>query len=122
LFRSVFVLIVFLCGFVAAIGCPLHRTGATPSSSIWNVAYADGAHIPSAAQQLSPDTPSSPGDRVRLVADQKTGVLRVVIDGKPVAWLDASGFHVVQDIEYGGSITDTGSADLEKRAGAPGAH
>jgi hypothetical protein len=56
------------------------------------------------------------------VADQKAGVLRVVIDGKSVAWLDASGLHVIQDIEYGGSISDTGSADLEKRAGGSGAH
>ncbi len=117
MFRSVLVFVVFLCSFVAAIGCPLHRTGATPSGSIWNVASADGFNVPSAAQQLSPDTPPSSGDRVRLVADQKAGLLRVVIDGKVVAWFDPSGFHVIQDIEYGGSITDTGSADLAKRAG-----
>jgi hypothetical protein len=55
------------------------------------------------------------------VADQKAGLLRVVIDGKPVAWFDASGLHVIQDVEYGGSIGDTGSANLEKRAGASGA-
>ena len=115
MFRSVLVFVVFLCSFVAAIGCP--RNGATSSSSIWNVASADAVHVPSAAQPLSVDAPSSPGDRVRLVADQKAGLLRVVIDGKVVAWFDPSGFHVIQDIEYGGSITDTGSADLAKRAG-----
>jgi hypothetical protein len=58
--------------------------------------------------------------RVELIPDQKAGALRVVIDGKPVAWFDADGLHVLQNIEYGGTVSDTGTEHLEVRGA--GAH
>lgn len=70
---------------------------------------------PAAAQ------PQSSGKRVELVTDQKQGVLRVVIDGKPVAWFDADGLHVPKSIEYGGTISDSGTENLEKQARGAGA-
>jgi hypothetical protein len=60
--------------------------------------------------------------RVELIPDQKSGALRVVIDGKPVAWFDADGLHVLQNIEYGGTVSDTGTEHLEKQARGARAH
>jgi hypothetical protein len=71
---------------------------------------------PAAAQ------PQSSGKRVELVPDQKAGALRVVIDGKPIAWFDADGLHVPENIEYGGTISDSGTENLEKQGRGAGAH
>jgi hypothetical protein len=114
------VLVVLWCPASAVAGEP-HPASPAALSPVGDEASAAEPPGSTAAQQLALDAPSSSGDRVRLVADQKAGVLRVVIDGKSVAWFDASGLHVNQNIEYGGTLSDTGSAYLEKRAGDSGA-
>ena len=58
-----------------------------------------------------------PGERptpVSIVTDQDKGTITFMIDGKPAARIDRDGLRVVGDIKYGGTITDTGSADAEK--------
>ncbi len=60
-------------------------------------------------------------DRIRLVTDQSAGVVRIVIDGKEVARFTADGLQVRDAIEYGGTITDTGTAYFDHRTGGSGA-
>lgn len=45
---------------------------------------------------------------VSIIEDQDAKAFRFMIDGQEVARLDASGLHIRESIEYGGSITDTG--------------
>lgn len=61
-------------------------------------------------------------DRTAIFADQEAGTIRIVVGGKPAAWFDAEGLHVIQAIEYGDTLTDTGTRYLEDKAGASGAH
>jgi len=51
--------------------------------------------------------------RVMIVPDQKEGAVRFVIDGQEQARIDATGLHVVGDINYGGALTDTGRPQAE---------
>jgi hypothetical protein len=51
---------------------------------------------------------AKPRDRVEIQTDQAKGVVRFVIDGKPVAAFDKVGLHVDGDVMYGGVIEDTG--------------
>ncbi|RVI30870.1 hypothetical protein [Sinorhizobium meliloti] len=44
--------------------------------------------------------------RVTFLTDQQAGVVRIVIDGKEVARIDATGLYVHGDIAYTGTITD----------------
>jgi len=44
-----------------------------------------------------------------VVTDSVRGVIRFMIEGKEVARIDENGLHVANNIEYGGSITDTGA-------------
>lgn len=74
---------------------------------------------PAAAQQTGPGKPenapestkeSAQADQpaTRIEVSEETGIIRFIIEGEERARLDASGFHVREDIEYGGTITDTG--------------
>jgi hypothetical protein len=116
-----FLLSVFLWCPASAVAGEPHPASPAALSPVGDGASAAEPPGSTAAQQPALESPSSSGDRVRLVADQKAGRLRVIIDGKVVAWFDTTGLHAIQDIEYGGSITDAGSAYLEERAGAAGA-
>jgi hypothetical protein len=53
----------------------------------------------------------------QIVVDQQAGIIRFVIDDVEQARLDAGGLHVNGDINYTGTITDTGqhTATAEKR-------
>ena len=50
-------------------------------------------------------------ERVTVVSDQKSGALRVVIDGSTVMTVDAQGVRVTGDLTYSGMFRDTGEAD-----------
>lgn len=76
---SGFVLVASFCGFVTS------------------AAAAPGAPILTDSKQT---------DRVQFVTDQKEGVVRIVIDGKEIVWIDSSGLYVRGDIAYKGTITD----------------
>ncbi len=53
-------------------------------------------------------------DRVQIIEDEDSGVLRIVIDGKEVALIDADGIHVEGDIDFTGQITDIGNFKKER--------
>jgi hypothetical protein len=121
LLRRISFFVVFLWCLASAVDIPLSTsTDSTARHSTWHVASAaesDG----SAAARSQPAVPATSGKRVELLPDQKAGALRVVIDGTPVAWFDADGLHVRQNIEYGGTISDIGTEHLEKQARGAGA-
>jgi hypothetical protein len=55
---------------------------------------------------------------VAIVEDQEHGTFRFMIDGQETARLDAEGFHVRESIDYGGVLTDTGTAYYDAHAAA----
>ena len=50
---------------------------------------------------------AEPADKVEIVTDEGAGAVRIVIDGREVATIDADGLHVTGDIEYTGAVRDT---------------
>lgn len=54
-----------------------------------------------------------------IVEDQEAGAFRFLIDGKEVARLDGEGLHLRESIEYGGVLTDTGTAHYDEHAAVP---
>ena len=68
---------------------------------------------------LAEDTVSSvqsdaPLPATRIVTDEENNTVTIFIDGKPVVQINKDGLHVVESINYGGVLTDTGSAYVEK--------
>lgn len=51
---------------------------------------------------------SAKQEAVRIEMDQEAKAFVFVIDDEPVAMLNKDGLHVVEDIKYGRSLTDTG--------------
>lgn len=60
--------------------------------------------------QKSPVSRPFAADDTRIVSDQKAGVIRFIVKGKEQAYLDESGLHVRNDIQYGGVMADTSYA------------
>jgi hypothetical protein len=58
-------------------------------------------------------SPPSPPQRVQLIEDQNAGAVRVVVDGKEIARVDANGLHVRGDIAYGGVSLDYGGSGFD---------
>ena len=56
--------------------------------------------------------------RVSIVEDQQAAAFRFVIGEKIVAVLDAEGLRVRQSMEYGGTLTDLGTAYFDSRVNA----
>lgn len=71
---------------------------------------------PALAEQPAQSVTPQQGDRVQIIADQEAGAVRIVIDGQPVAIIDATGLHVRGSVSYGGTMTDYGSSDFEAHA------
>ncbi len=59
------------------------------------------------------DAKETSHDRVQIIEDEKSGVVRIVIDKKEVVLIDAKGIHVNGDIDFTGSITDIGNTKKE---------
>lgn len=53
-------------------------------------------------------------DSTRLAVDTARGIISIIIEGKEVGRFDKNGLHLLSDLTYGGTITDTGSAYVEK--------
>ena len=53
--------------------------------------------------------------QTRIAVDEKTNVVRFFIDGKEAMRLDADGLHVQGNVEYGGTMTDSGRALFDER-------
>lgn len=65
---------------------------------------------PAVAGEVIPEAPT-----MRIEADEAHKAFLFVIDGEPVALLDKGGLHVRDSIEYGGTLTDSGTASFDKR-------
>jgi hypothetical protein len=59
---------------------------------------------------------TDPTPRVQIVEDQAAAAFRFMIDGREVARLDPDGLHVRENIEYGGTLTDAGTAYYDAKA------
>lgn len=59
-------------------------------------------------------------DAVRIEADQETKAFIFIIDDEPVAMLDKSGLRVVNSIEYGYTLTDTGPEWIKEKIASRG--
>lgn len=57
---------------------------------------------------------SAAAPKTQIITDEDKGTVTIVIDGKPVVQIDKDGLRVVGNVEYGGTLTDTGSAYIEK--------
>ena len=56
-----------------------------------------------------------------IVTDGDHGIVRVMIEGEEVARFTTDGLQVRDAIEYGGTITDTGTTYFDHRTGGSGA-
>lgn len=81
-------------------------SGVLAVSPVISHAESSPAALPATTQATQPKT--------QIVTDQERGTVTIVIDGKPVLQVDKDGLRVVGDIVYGGTITDTDSAYVEK--------
>jgi len=59
-------------------------------------------------------------DAVRIEMDQEAKAFVFIIDDEPVAMLDKGGLHVVEGIEYGFALTDTGQESIRKKIASRG--
>ena len=59
------------------------------------------------------DLESVGGEHARLLVDNSKGTVTIVIEDREVARFDKNGLHVVGDIDYTGSISDTSATWLE---------
>lgn len=76
--------------------------------SLFTSAKADEVTIESGP----PPAASSPS--VDIIPGADGGSIRFVINGTPVAVIDADGLHVRDDLDYGGSLTDTGPSGFDR--------
>jgi hypothetical protein len=53
--------------------------------------------------------------RTQVVADEKTGAIVFMVAGHEQARIDGSGLHVRENVDYGGTIRDTGQAGYDSR-------
>ena len=81
-------LIVFLCLAVSILSAPVQ------------------------AAEDAMETP--PPEKIRIVTDQDKGTITFVIDGKAVAQISRDGLQVVDNISYGGALTDAGVAHVHE--------
>ncbi|MBX9865158.1 MAG: hypothetical protein K2Y42_20645 [Hyphomicrobium sp.] len=57
-------------------------------------------------------------EATRLKIDQEAKAFIFIIDNEAVALLDKAGLHVVNGIEYGSTLTDTGPDHIKMRIAA----
>ncbi|WP_319231066.1 hypothetical protein [Draconibacterium orientale] len=73
--------------------------------------------VPHSYAGEEPATGSPPvimgGGDTQIIVDDRTDVIRFVINGETKAFLDARGFFVVNDLSYGGMLTDVGSESIK---------
>jgi len=86
----------------------MHRT---ILASIMILLVSGMAHAAGPAAPHEP-APAQAG-ATQIETDQKTGAVKIIVNGKEVARFDAKGLHVKDSIDYGGLLTDAGSSDAE---------
>jgi hypothetical protein len=53
-------------------------------------------------------------ETTRIETDQQANMIRIIIDGQERAVIDADGLHVNGDIDYSGTLTDTGGVGFDR--------
>jgi len=66
--------------------------------------------MPAAAEK----TQTIGGEKAALVVDDETGTIRFLINGEEKAFLDESGLHVRESINYGRNLTDYGPSGFDE--------
>jgi len=61
---------------------------------------------------------SSKSSKTEIIADDAAGTVRIVINGKTFGMFTEEGLHVIGDVVYGGTITDTGAEYIQKKIDA----
>jgi hypothetical protein len=69
------------------------------------------ATFPVAAALAQDQSGTEPADTVEIITDQEAGAVRILIDGREVATIDADGLHVAGNIAYTGTLADTGGQE-----------
>jgi hypothetical protein len=59
-------------------------------------------------------------EAVRIEMDQSAKAFIFIIDDQPVAMLDTNGLRVVENIEYGHTLTDTGPDWIKSKIASRG--
>lgn len=77
---------------------------AEPASSAIPAAAPNAPATPH--HEKSTSNSKSPPSKPRIITDEKTNTVRVLIGGKEVLTIDAEGLHVRGNIDYTGIITD----------------
>ena len=55
-------------------------------------------------------------ENTAVVVDEEAGVIRFFIKGKEMALIDETGLHVREEINFGATLTDYGTAAFDDRA------
>ena len=71
------------------------------ASILFLISGTANAASPPAAQPQ----PTGQQQATRIETDQKTGAVKIIVNGKEVARFDADGLHVQGPIDYQGTIT-----------------
>jgi hypothetical protein len=101
-----------ICARPVLSGVP-HRTGRF-LAGLFFCALFSGALAVAPVASHAEDSSAVSSPTTKIVTDNDKGTVTIVIDGKPVLQVDKDGLHVVGNIVYGGTLTDTGSAHVEK--------
>lgn len=73
---------------------------------------------PMAASAQPAATPNGDGvtaQKTQIITDQDKGTVTIIIDGKPAVMIDRTGLYVMNDMAYGGTLTDSGSGWIKSR-------
>ena len=77
----------------------------------------EGAHPNESGTAPAPDqslaAPAN-SDDPQIVVDKKNHAIRILIDGKEIVIIDASGMHVNGGLDYSGILKDTGGVPYAK--------
>ena len=69
-----------------------------------------------ALAQNAPNSDREPTAQTRIVTDNATGTVSILVDGREIVRIDADGLHVNGDIDYSGAITDGNRYSRELRS------
>lgn len=67
---------------------------------------------PAFAEEIASKTSIEPA-ATRIEVDEKAGIIRFYVNGNQAAQLDELGLHLVQSVEYGKQLTDTGPSHIK---------
>ncbi len=103
----------FACARLVLSGVP-YKSGRFLTGLFFCALFSVALGISSVPLHAEEPPALSSSSTTQIVTDQEQGTVTIVIDGTPVVQIDKDGLRVVGDIVYGGTLTDTGNAYVEK--------